>query len=213
MPKRNDREYRSMKLMAVVRDEPGAAEGESSFIVEGYATTFDDSYLLFYDWDGNPIYEIIDRHALDGADMTDVIMQYDHQGRVYARTRNETLQLSIDEHGLKVRADLGRTENARNLYEDIQAGMIVEMSWCFVITEDSWNKETRTSTILKVGKVYDVSAVSIPANPGTDISAARKRSLDGAIQGERAERLAEAEQARQKKIRALKLRARIAAGK
>lgn len=214
MPKKNDREYRSMKLMAVAR-AADQAEEEGGYIVEGYATTFDEPYLLFYDWDNNPIYEVIDRKALEGADMTDVIMQYDHAGRVFARTRNGTLQLTVDDKGLKVRADLGKTENARNMWEDIKAEMIVEMSWCFTIVEESWNKKTRTSTVLKVGKIYDVSAVSIPANPGTDISAARKRSLDGAIQAERAERLAETakEAARQKKIRALMIRARIAAGK
>jgi hypothetical protein len=156
-----------MPVMAVRRDEESVEE-QPGYIVEGYATTFDDPYVLYEDIDG-PVHEVIDRHALDNADVSDVIMQYDHEGRVYARTSNGTLTLTEDDHGLKVRADLGQTENARNLYEDIAAGMITTMSWCFVISDEEFDKATRTSRIKAVSKVYDVSAVSIPANPGTEI--------------------------------------------
>ena len=121
--------------------------------------------------DGTKIYERIDAHALDSADMSDVIMQYDHEGRVFARQSNNTLILEPDVKGLFVAADLSRTDLARGLYQDISAGMITKMSWAFTVAEESYDRETHTRTILKIKKVYDVSAVSIPANNDTEISA------------------------------------------
>lgn len=98
-------------------------------------------------------------------------MQYDHEGRVFARQSNKTLILQPDYKGLKVAADLGKTDLARGLYQDIEAGMINKMSWAFSVAEESYDRETHTRTILKIKKVYDVSAVSIPANGDTEISA------------------------------------------
>lgn len=129
-----------------------------------YATTFNAPYLLYEFEDGTKIYERIDAHALDSADMSDVIMQYDHEGRVFARQSNNTLILEPDVKGLFVAADLSRTDLARGLYQDISAGMITKMSWAFTVAEESYDRETHTRTILKIKKVYDVSAVSIPAN-------------------------------------------------
>ena len=204
MPKSDGREYRNMPVMSVQRaeDMPDACR------VRGYASTFDEPYMLFEDWDGNAVYEVIDSHAFDEADMSDVIMQYDHEGMVQARTKNGSLQLGTDEHGLWIEADLGLTTESRKLFESISTGLVDQMSFCFVIEEEAYNKETRTWRVLKIGKVYDVSAVSIPANPGTDISVARKRKLDGVIQQERTER--SAEEARQKKIRILRMRVKLA---
>ena len=141
------------------------------YYVEGYATTFDKPYLLYEFEDGTKFYERIDAHALDGADMSDVIMQYDHAGRVFARQSNKTLILVPDHKGLLVAADLGKTDLARGLYQDIDAGMITKMSWAFTVAEETYDRVTRTRTILKIKKVYDVSAVSIPANGDTEISA------------------------------------------
>lgn len=206
MPKNDKREYRSMPVMAVTR-----AEGEEpKYRVKGYASTFEEPYVLFEDWDGEPFYEVIDSHAFDEADMGDVIMQYDHAGMVFARTRNGSLNITIDEHGLLVEADLSLTQDSRRMWEAIDTGLVDRMSFCFVIAEDGeqYDKATKTSRITKISKVYDVSAVSIPANPGTEISAARKRFLDGVIQEERTER--SAAEARAKKIRILQMKARLA---
>ena len=126
---------------------------------------------MYEDYDGTKYYEEIDRHALDNADMSDVIMQYDHEGRVFARQSNKTLILVPDHKGLLVAADLGRTDLARGLYQDIEEGMITKMSWAFTVKEESYDRATHTRTILKIKKVYDVSAVSIPANGDTEISA------------------------------------------
>lgn len=103
--------------------------------------------------------------------LENVIMQYDHEGRVFARQSNNTLILELDVKGLFVAADLSRTDLARGLYQDISAGMITKMSWAFTVAEESYDRETHTRTILKIKKVYDVSAVSIPANNDTEISA------------------------------------------
>lgn len=190
---KNEREYRG-------GIEFRAAENED-FIVEGYATTFNDPYTL-YEWDGIQYNEQIDSHAFDEADMTDVIFQYDHEGKVFARQKNGTLLLNVDDHGLHVRADLSKTENSRAMYEDIKAGLVSEMSFAFTVREDKYDNTTHTRTITKIKKVYDVSAVSIPANPNTDISA--RSYFEGVIEAEKAERLRAEERANKiKKIKIL----------
>lgn len=169
MPIKKDREYRA--LAAPLTAQAATKRIDTDFYVEGYATTFDTPYLLWEFEDGTKYYERIDAHALDGADMSDVIMQYDHEGRVFARQSNKTLILVPDHKGLLIAADLGKTDLARGLYQDIEAGMITKMSWAFTVKEDSYDRQTHTRTILKIKKVYDVSAVSIPANGDTEISA------------------------------------------
>lgn len=195
MPVMKDREYRAMELLL-----PAAANRrfDTEFYVEGYATTFEQPYVL-YEVDGVQYKEVIDRRALDGADLSDVIMQYDHGGRVFARTgRSNTLLVEADSHGLFVAADLSKTEQARSMYEDISAGLITKMSWSFVVREDSYDRATHTRRILSIRKVYDTSAVSRPANPATLISA--RSYFDGVIEAERQERLAAQAAARRKQI-------------
>lgn len=155
-------------------------------IVEGYATTFNEPYEL-WNFDGYTFSEQVDPHAFDGTDMSDVIMQYDHEGRVFARGSNGTLELSVDDHGLKIRADLSGTEIGRQLYEEIRGGYTNKMSFGFTVDADEtleeWDKETNTTHILRtiksIGKLYDVSAVSLPANNATEISA--RSYCDGVI--------------------------------
>lgn len=169
MPEKKDREYRT--LAAPLAAGFSEKRIQTDFYVEGYATTFNTPYLLYEFDDGTKYYECIDAHALDGADMSDVIMQYDHEGRVFARQSNQTLVLEPDVKGLLIAADLGKTDLARGLYQDIKTGMITKMSWAFTVADESYDKHTHTRTILKIKKVYDVSAVSIPANGSTEISA------------------------------------------
>ena len=141
---------------------PTAAEKriDTDFYVEGYATTFDKPYLL-YEWDGNKYYERIDRNALAGADMSDVIMQYNHEGKVLARLSNGTLGVEANDNGLFTFADLSKSRAAQDMFEEIKNGLVTKMSWAFRVSEDSYDRDTRTRTILKIAKVYDVSAVSI----------------------------------------------------
>lgn len=196
--KPGEREYRAMPLLAPVEGEK-EKRLEGKCYVEGYATTYNQPYLLG-EIDGVKYFEQIDARALEGADMADVIMQYDHEGRVLARQSNGTLLVEpLDPHGLKVAADLSKSDHGRAIYEDIRAGLITGMSWAFVVADggDYFDPATHTRTIHKIRKVYDVSAVSIPANPETDITArsyCERRAAE--VRQEQAEKLAECERAR-----------------
>lgn len=211
---KDNREYRNMTMK--VRE---AIEGdEDKRIVVGYASTFDEPYKLF-GGEGWELWEVVDRTAFDDTDMSDVIMQYDHAGRVFARTRNNTLRVEPDEKGLFIEADLGGTEIGRELYEEISGGYTDRMSFGFTVTGDSEDREQDdngiwiyTRHITKVGKLYDVSAVSIPANDGTSIAAdAVTRSIgnltDGVIERIQAERLEEEKRALEQRRAEVKARA------
>ena len=199
MPIKSNREYRNMKIE--VRADDGD-DKDLEMRVTGYASTFDEPYKLF-DGDGWEYWETVDRNAFDETDMSDVIMQYDHRGRVFARTRNNTLEVTTDDEGLFIEANLGGTEIGRELYEEIRGGYTDRMSFGFTVTGESEDREKDengivkfTRHITKVGKLFDVSAVSIPANDGTRIEAdAVSRSLadarDGVIERIEAERLQE----------------------
>lgn len=159
----------------------------SEYYVEGYATTFEDPYTLFEDRDGWKYVEIIDRHALDECDMSDVIFQYDHEGRVYARNTNNTLHFEANDHGLFIAADLSKTSLARQMYEDIAAGNVTRMSWAFIPSEETYTEDSEnkvfTTRITRVKKMFDVSAVSCPADPNTEISA--RHLVNGEIEARR----------------------------
>ena len=197
---KDGREYRSLEMRAV--GEP------DEMIVEGYATTFDEPYLL-YSEPGYKFYEVIARNALDQADQSDVVIRYDHEGRVFARNSNRTLMLTTDDHGYKVRGLLGGTDLGRQIYQEISGGYTTRMSWAFkvakdkreIIEDEESGEVTFTRTILEVSKVYDVAPVAIPANDATEISA--RSYCDGVIAELKAERLraeAEAEERRRKVI-------------
>lgn len=187
---REGRQYRNIDLSGFER----RAEGDAEKTVAGYATTFNQPYELFRDaWNGNRyiFLEQVDAAAFDDTDLSDVIMQYDHQGRVFARTSNGTLELDPDEHGLHIRANLGGTELGRQLFDEIEGGYTNKMSFGFRVGKDK-REETeevdaetgaRTVTILRtilsVSTLYDVSAVSLPANDATSISA--RSYCDGVI--------------------------------
>lgn len=181
----SDREYRSVANFEV----RSAETEEENYIVEGYATTFNDPYVL---WDDGElvIKEQISPDAFKDADMSDVLFLYNHEGRVYARQKNGSLALTVEDEGLHIRANLGLTEESRKMYEDIKAGLVDQMSWAFTVATDGdeYDKKEHLRTINRVRKVYDVSAVSYPANPSTSIAA--RSFVDGVIKEELAERLA-----------------------
>ena len=191
------RQYRSVVEIRAVDEE---------MVVEGYATTFDEPYTLYED-DEIRVMEQIDAHAFDDTDMADVIMQYDHEGRVFARIANGTLKLTPDEHGLHVRADLGGTEIGRQLYEEIKGGYTNKMSFGFTVAadeelrKDEDGKTTYLRTITSIRKLYDVSAVSLPANNATEISA--RAFCEGVIAKAAEERRAAAD--RERRVRKIKI--------
>ena len=176
------RQYRNIDVSGFER----RAEGDESKTVSGYATTFNEPYELYrmaYGGVGYIVREQVDPQAFDGTDLSDVIMQYDHEGRVFARTSNNTLELDPDEHGLHIRAELGGTEIGRQLFEEIEGGYTTKMSFGFRVGKDKREETeerdeetgittiTVLRTILEISKLYDVSAVSLPANDATTISA------------------------------------------
>ena len=200
MPMKSDREYRNIQ----VKDLETRSAEDGGMFVEGYATTFNQPYRLCGD-EQITVNEQIDRGAFAETDMSDVIMQYDHQGRVFARMSNGTLQLSQDDHGLKILADLGGTEIGRQLFEEIRGGYTNKMSFGFTVPEGG-DVRTRSKgedghitilrTITKIGKLYDVSAVSLPANDATEISS---RTISDGLIAEAQEEL-RAEEERQRRI-------------
>ena len=212
MPVNKDREYRNMTMRAMDYNPDEARK-----VVEGYASTFDEAYTLF-DGDGWRYDEIVDRGAFDATDMSDVIMQYDHQGRVFARNKNNTLEVIPDEKGLFIRADLGGTELGRELYDEIRGGYTDKMSFGFTVTGEYEEREKLddgfviyTRHIKSVGKLYDVSAVSIPANDGTSISV--RNLTDGVIERIQAERLEEERIELERRKAEIKAKALLLGGK
>ena len=178
------REYR--KMLLEVKDTE-----DTDYTVTGYATTFDEPYTLYDIGDGKVVKEQVSRNAFDNADKSDVILQYDHEGVGFARLSNDTLKLTVDDHGLFVEAYLGGTSNGRNLYEEIKGGYITKMSFGFTVAENGSKIEPDGNdylrTIYDIKKLYDVSAVSIPANDYTEISA--RNHIDGAIDEIETERI------------------------
>ena len=202
---KTDREYRAFEVKA-----------QDEMIVTGYATTFDQAYTLYSDNDLE-VREVIDANAFDDCDMSDVIMQYNHEGRVFARMSNNTLEVNADKpNGLFIKADLNGTELGRQVYDEIRGGYTNKMSIGFTAdrSADVWTREQidnrtiKTRFIKRVKKLYDVSAVSIPANNFSSIEAMSVRALvDGVIDELKAERL-EAERIALERRRA-EIRARI----
>lgn len=185
---KDGREYRSLQSFSLVPRE----EGSEEYRVKGTAVVFDTPTVLF-ECDGVKYCEVIDRHAFDGCDLSDVIMNYNHGGKVVARLRNKTLVLNITERGLEIEAELSGTQAGRELYEEIDGGYVDKMSFSFSIREAKYDSVTHTRTITKVKKLYDVSAVDIPAYEETSISA---RSF---FAEEHGKELAALEQARRRK--------------
>lgn len=179
---KQNREYRAMEMRIVPRDD----ENES-YIVEGYASTFDPYVLMTID--GTDYSERIEPTAFEGADLTDVVFRVDHKGPVYARTSAGTVELWTDKHGLGNRIDLGKTQRSRDMFADIEVGNYPQMSFAFTVARDRYDKETHTRIIEKIAKVFDVSAVSFPANPNTELSVVTRDYFNGVIEAEKAERL------------------------
>lgn len=199
---KNDREYRNLGAIEI----RAAQEGEEQrYIVEGYASTFEPYKLLTMD--GVDYFERIEPTAFDKADMSDVVFLRDHQGRVLARTKNGSIDLEVDNIGLHQRTDLGLTGASREMFEDIQSRNYTQMSFSFVVDDDDYEEETHTRVIKSIRKLYDISAVAFPANPGTDIGVAMRDYFNGVIEAEKAERL-EAER-RAKAIERLKLKIKL----
>lgn len=193
------KETAQVRALAVFSSEPTAKRIDSDHYVEGFAARY-EPYILYYEIDlatgeRQPVYERFEPGCFNGCDMSDIIMQYDHAGKVLARTSNGSLIVEPTENGLFFAADLGRTEAARSLYDDVTAGMVTKMSWRFRTGDCYYDKANRTIVHRSIEKIYDVAAVSIPANDDTEINA--RAWADGEI-AQAARREAELEERRRK---------------
>ena len=159
------KEVRLKEIRAIENEE------QEKMIVEGYAIVFDEPTDLGY-------IEVIERGALDNCDMSDVCMKYNHEDTtlIMARTRNKSLQLSVDEHGLKVYAELIDTSSNRDIYKSIQAGLLDKMSFAFIVSDANWDTVDGEDIrrITGIGKLFDVSVVDVPAYDQTEIYARSK---------------------------------------
>jgi uncharacterized protein len=169
-----DRAYRNFEVRA-------APEGMT---VEGYAAVFEANEVM-YEIDGIQYREVIDRDAFNGAQMNDIVMNFNHQGKPVARTKNKTLEANTDDHGLHIQADLSSTAESRALYEEIKSGLIDKMSFAFTVADESYDKATHTRRIKRIKRVYDIAAVDIPAYESTSIEA--RSYFEAEAEKERAE--------------------------
>lgn len=165
-----NKEYRLANINFVDNGE----ENNEEMIVEGYAVVFDQ--LTDLGW----CKEKIDRHAFDEADMQDCVLKYNHNDGflILARTRNKSLELIVDEHGLKIRAKLIDTTSNRDVFKMIKSGLLDKMSFAFSMLEQTWNFEEDIRTVTKVSKLYDVSVVDVPAYQETEIYARSKKEYE-----------------------------------
>lgn len=167
-------------------------EPKENYTVEGYCALWEPYILL--EVDNVPYYEQIHKEALDEADMSDIIFQLNHEGRVYARQSNNTLRVTTDNKGIYIKADLSSTEASRSIYEDIEKGLLNKQSWAFTVAEEYFDKETRTRHITKIKKVYDCSVVALASNTDTNIKISDKEErsranyIDGVINKEKTEK-------------------------
>ncbi len=173
-------------LRAVSGD--GTKAKTSNYFVEGYASTWHE-YDLF-PCDDFILRERIDRHAFDHADMSDIVFLKDHTGTVLARTKNGLLTVRVDDHGLYSVTNLGETEEARRMYENISKQNYTKMSFQFTVKRDHYEQPADNvivRVIDEIDHVYDVSAVGFPANPTTNISVKNNAAARGnnAMQAER----------------------------
>ena len=141
------------------------AAGDDSLVIEGYAANFDTETDLGY------FRETIARGAFDDVLEDDVRLLLNHDGAPMARTTNGTLELSVDENGLKYRAALADTQDGRDLYKLIKRGDISQSSFAFTITDEKWSEDRSTRTVQKMGRLLDVSPVTYPAYATTTVSA------------------------------------------
>lgn len=170
------RDYRTFEVRALPQD---GGDGQTQCRVEGYAAVFDEETVL-YEYDGIQYKEVIDRNAFSGAEMRDVVMNFNHGGKPVARTKNGTLTLTVDTKGLHIVADLGGTEEGRRLYEEIRGGYIDRMSFAFTGNKQEYDRAKRLRRITGFRRIFDVAAVDIPAYDGTSIAARSWAAVEAA---------------------------------
>lgn len=159
-----DTEYRSAELTALQEGEQGIA---------GYASVFNAPTLL-YTFDGVEYWETVDTGAFAGADLSNVVLRYNHSDHfsVLARTSNDTLRLHVDETGLHIEADIAKTSQGKDVYELIRRKDVTKMSYGYIVAKDYIEKKSEDKYlrhVSKIKKVVDVSVVDFPAYDETNV--------------------------------------------
>ena len=175
---------KNYKQRAVEVRNAVVSENDGKMILEGYAVVFDTPTVLWQEGDVE-YKEMISANAFKNTDMSDCCLKYNHGGMLMARVRGGSLELTIDEKGLKFKAELFNITASRDVYELVQKGALDKCSFAFTVKEESYNKETHTRTILDIEKLYDVAVVDIPAYSDTSVSARSLFEMD--IENERKE--------------------------
>ena len=188
------REYRAFSIEA-------REESEAAGRIHGRAVIFNSPAVMFTDpATGIEYKEQVDAAAFEGAEMSDVILNVNHEGQALARTRNHTLALEIGEEGMDIEADMTKSQASRDALEAVQNGLLDKMSFAFTVREDSYDSETHTRTIRKIDRLFDVSLVNFPAYEQTSVSArdyygakaeAERRASEEAAQAAEAARIAQ----------------------
>jgi HK97 family phage prohead protease len=149
-------------------------EESDEMIVEGYAVVFEKEVDLGW------CKEVISRDAFNNCNMSDCVFKYNHNDNclILARTRNKSLELTVDNKGLKIRAKLIDTNQNKDIYKMIKAGLLDKMSFAFSVRKQEWNYETDTRRITEISQLFDVSVVDIPAYDDTEIYARSKETYE-----------------------------------
>ncbi|MHB1654135.1 MAG: HK97 family phage prohead protease [Desulfitobacteriaceae bacterium] len=197
-------EYRAVQLRASLLN---TEEGQSLLkVLEGRAIAFDTPTPIFQDVDGTQYHEQIHHDALNGVDLSNVVLKYNHSEHVppLASTKAGTLDLKVDDTGLGITARMANTTQASDIHELVRTGHLDKMSFAFTVANDAYDSKTKTRTIFKFDKIYDVSVVDFPAYEQTSVSArnyikAQQETRDLEIQ--RQEQVAE-QQKRQAELEA-----------
>ena len=165
-----EKEIRMLAENLQVRTEE---QEEGKMVVEGYAVVFDSPATHGFT-------EIVDKNAFNGCDMRDVPLKYNHTDNflILARTRNNSLQLNVDDKGLKIRAELLDTTQGKDIYKCIKSGLLDKMSFAFTVEEEKWDLSSDTRTILKIDRLFDVSVVDTPFYETTSIYARALSTLE-----------------------------------
>lgn len=160
------KEFRISELRALENND------EDKMIIEGYAAVFETETDLGW------CKEIISRDAFNNCNMSDCVLKYNHNDSclILARTKNKSLELTVDSKGLKIRAILIDTTQNRDIYKMIRAGLLDKMSFAFAVKKQEWDYENDIRRITEISQLFDVSVVDVPAYDATEIYARGKEN-------------------------------------
>lgn len=160
-------------------------EENKDMIVEGYAAVFETETDLGW------CKEVISRDAFNDCNMSDCVLKYNHNDNclILARTRNKSLELTVDNKGLKIKANLIDTTQNRDIYKMIKAGLLDKMSFAFSVRKQEWDYENDVRRITEISQLFDVSVVDVPAYETTEIYARSKEDYEKEKEQYRQEKL------------------------